>query len=169
MKMTLLGLVAVVGMVACEPSTMHRGSDPAARVALVREQLKTIYMEDRIDVHYDGGDIGTYLSQFVWSDAAIVLAQDRGIEPFLAFFDSLRAAALNQNLTKHSPINNTEIPAIFRSAFPDRKLSIKTQFGDIMNAPLSVDRFYKILESYRDRASANQQGEHDGGLNGVQP
>lgn len=167
--MTLPGLVAVLGMVACEPSTMDGGSDPEARFELVRERLKTIYMEDRIDVHYDGGDIGTYLSQFVWSDAAITLAGKGGIEPFLAFFDSLRAAALDQDLTKHSPINNTEIPMIFRSAFPDRKISIKTQFGDIINAPLPVDRFYEILESYRARAPVNQQGEHAVGLKGLQP
>ncbi|QQL44049.1 hypothetical protein [Sulfuriroseicoccus oceanibius] len=158
MKFAPLTLALLLSIFGCGPQSNDAdGLDSQPAIQLVQEHLRAIHMDDRVDDHYSGGDIGKYLSQFVWSDAAMIMARDQ-FDPFIEFFDSLRAAARNQNLTEHSPIDNWEIAMIFHEAFPDEDIYGETQFGDIDNTPLPLDKFYRILEQYRSRASRNPKG-----------
>ena len=109
-------------------------------------------MEDRVDFHYAGGDIGLYLEQFIWSDDAIVLAWNR-FEPFIRFFDALRAAAENQSLSSHTPITNPDIPFIFHEAFPGEH-----QFGDVQESPLTIDALFHAIDKFRGRAPTAKEG-----------
>lgn len=159
MKITLLMLATILGSIGCNPPAHETAkSSGQAEIHLVEERLDAIHMGDRIDEHYSGGDIGTYFSQFAWSDAAIVLAWDQ-FTPFVEFFDAVRAAAQSKVLTAHSPINNREIAMIFQEAFPAEDVFGEGQFGDMEVTPLPVDKFYQILEMYRSRVSSNPKGE----------
>jgi len=140
----------MIGVAGCNPS------GPVRKIEEVNKQLNSIHMGDRIPQHYTGGDIGVYLEQFSWSDAAMVMAWEQ-FDPFIDFFDLLRNAAIEKNLSKHSPIRNSEIPLIFFEAYPN-----ENPFGDVEVSPLPVDVFYQKLELYRGRVPTNSKGEQNG-------
>ena len=147
MKMVILSLATSMVAFACAPQK----HDDSSIIQSVREHLKAVHMDDRIEEHYAGGDIGSYLSQFAWSDNAIVTASDE-FQPFIDLFDSLRATANNRDLSSHSPITNGEITLIFYEAFPD-----ENPFGDVEETPLALNKFYELLELYRGRHPTRPQ------------
>lgn len=74
--------------------------------------------------------------------------------PFFEFFDTLRKAAIEKDMSKHSPITNPEIPLIFPEVFRDAN-----PFGDLQKTPLPIEVFYQNLELYRSGLLKESKGK----------
>ena len=122
----------------------------------VRSIVKSLRMTNRLEFPYEGGDIGHYLGQFVWSDdALLILAKDPTLLFRLCY--AVRDCAIEKDLSKHSMLDTHEFILIVSGHYSNtplyKSLYAKYQFDSPDYVGMKMPQFYEFL----DKLKASQE------------